>query len=82
VRDNGDVDLKLTGVPTEVVRSLKAAAKFKKVSFNDYLLELCQQYAERHRRMREPSAALDGSVARRSKLPSSVPLVRQDRERR
>jgi hypothetical protein len=64
VGDNGCVDLKLKGVPADIVRTLKAEAKSRKVRFNDYLLELCQQYAERHRRMREPLAALDRRIAK------------------
>jgi hypothetical protein len=69
VRDNRDVDLKLKGVPAGVVRTLRAAAKLRKISFNEYLLELCQQYAERHRPMREVRAALDRRGARGPKLP-------------
>ena len=79
------MNLKLKGVPADVARELKAEAKLRKVSLNDYLLEVCQQYAddaETHRRMSESRAALNHRIAKTPRLPSSVPLIRKDRKRR
>ena len=73
----------IKNIPDEVYKVLKSSAAARGRSLNAeviHVLTEAAEEAERRRHMRESRVGLERFVARLPKLPSSVPLIRQDRE--
>jgi plasmid stability protein len=82
---NGTVNLTIKNIPEEIHRILKRTAAERGRSLNAQVilgLEEAANDAERRRRMRENHDAMTRRIAKMPKLPSSVSLIREDRDRR
>ena len=78
------MNLTIKNIPDDVYRTFKLEAADQGRSLNAELIQALTRSAneiERRRKMRESRPALERFVASLPKLPSSVPLIREDRRR-
>jgi uncharacterized protein (DUF1778 family) len=79
--------MEIKGISPKVVKSLRAAAKFRGMSLNDYVLDAFQTAADdagRSRRLEESRGDLAEFVANHPKVPARTIafLRRKERKRR
>jgi plasmid stability protein len=78
------VSLTIKKIPVEVYEHLKSKAASQGRSLNSEIIELLSAEAAeaaRRKRMRETRKDLEAFVASLPPMESSVPLIREDRER-
>jgi plasmid stability protein len=79
------VNLTIKNIPDDLHQALKQIAAARGRSLNSVVVQALSEAAteaDRRRSMRETRAALERLVAKMPKLPSSVRLIREERERR
>jgi plasmid stability protein len=82
---NGTVNLTIKNIPDDLYQALKQIAAERGLSLNAVAVQALSEAAaeaDRRRSMRETRAALERFVAKMPKLPSSVRLIREERELR
>lgn len=79
------MNLTIKNIPDDLHQALKQIAAARGRSLNSVVVQALSEAAteaDRRRSMRETRAALERLVAKMPKLPSSVRLIREERERR